>query len=155
MRCLPLLLLTCAIVLPSGAAERTVRNAAELRAALADAKAGSTILIAPGEYGGGFDLRGVSGTAAAPIVIRGAEPQRPPTFTGGRLAWAVSDCSYVTLKGLAVRGCTGNGLNIDDGGSADTPAHHITVEDVSVSEIGPRRVRSTPLPLRRLGRLGH
>lgn len=138
MRCLPLLLLVTTVALPSSAADRAVRNAAELRAALAGAKAGTTILIAPGEYGSGFDLRGVAGTAAAPIVIRGADPQRPPTFTGGRLAWAVSDCSYVTLKGLSVRGSTGNGLNVDDGGTADTPAHHITIEDVTVSDVGPR-----------------
>lgn len=138
MRCLPLLLLLSVVALPLAAADRTVRSPVELRAALAEAKAGTTIRIAPGEYGGGFDLREAAGTAAAPIVICGADPQRPPTFTGGRVAWALSDCRYITLKHLVVRGSTGNGLNIDDGGTADTPAHHITIEDVTVSEIGPR-----------------
>lgn len=141
MRYLPTILLLAGpltIALPLGAADRTVRNAAELRAALAEAKAGTTILVAPGEYGSGFDLRGRSGTAVAPIVIRGADPQRPPTFTGGRLAWHFSDCSYLTLKDLVVRGTTGNGLNFDDGGNVDTPPHHLTIEDVTILEIGPR-----------------
>jgi hypothetical protein len=99
---------------------------------------GETILISPGEYGGGYDLRGVAGTAAAPVVIRAADPKQPPTFTGGRLGWAVSNCSYVTLRGLVVRGCTGNGLNLDDGGVNPARAHHLVVEDVTVTEIGPR-----------------
>lgn len=123
---------------PGGAAERTVRGPAELRAALAELKPGSTVLIAPGEYGGGYAVREVVGTAASPIVIRAADPRNPPTFNGGRVGWAISDCAYVTLRGLLVRGSTSNGLNIDDGGSYRTPAHHIVVEDVTVTDIGPR-----------------
>jgi hypothetical protein len=122
----------------ANAAERTVRNPAELRVALAQVNPGSTLLIALGEYGGGYELRGVNGTAAAPVVIRAADPKNPPTFTGGRVAWSMSDCTYVTLRGLTVRGSTGNGLNIDDGGTFQTPAHHIVIEDVTVLDVGPR-----------------
>jgi hypothetical protein len=50
----------------------------------------------------------------------------------------LSDCAYVTLRGLTVRGSTGNGLNIDDGGTFQTPAHHIVIEDVTVLDVGPR-----------------
>jgi len=119
-------------------ADRTVRSPSELRAALADVKPGAVILIAPGEYGPGFDLRSVAGTPSAPILIRAADPKNPPTFTGGRVAWSLSDCAYVTLRGLTVRGSTGNGLNIDDGGTVQTPAHHIVIEDVTVLDVGPR-----------------
>jgi hypothetical protein len=132
------LLPLCLGVNAARAVDRTVRSPAELRAALAQANPGTVLLIAPGEYGGGYDLRGVNGTAAAPVIIRAADPKKPPTFTGGRLAWAISDCSYVTLRGLTVRGCTGNGLNIDDGGTYQTPAHHIVIEDTTVLDVGPR-----------------
>jgi hypothetical protein len=44
----------------------------------------------------------------------------------------------VTLRHLKVVGFPGNGLNIDDGGSFETPAHHIVLEDVTILETGPR-----------------
>ena len=138
MHRLLLLSALCAAATAAYAADRPVRNPAELRAALASVKPGDTIRIAPGEYGSGYELRRTAGTAAAPIVICAAEPANPPTFTGGRLAWAVSDCSYVTLRGLTVRGCTGNGLNLDDGGTAETPSHHLMIEALTVTDIGPR-----------------
>ncbi len=133
-----LFLLTLCLTLPASAAERTARNTAELRAALAAVRPGDTVSIAPGEYPGGFYLRGVNGTAAAPIVIRGSDPRRPPVFSGGSLGLMVSGCAYVTVRGISVRGARGNGINIDHGGNADTPGHHIVVEDVTITDIGPR-----------------
>ena len=34
-------------------------------------------------------------------------------------------------------GATGNGINIDDGGSPDTPAHHVVLRGLVVRDIGP------------------
>ena len=120
------------------ATERVVRTPGELRAALAELRPGTTVVIAPGEYGSGYSLRGAAGTASAPILIRGEDPRRPPTFTGGPVGWALSDCSYVTLRGLTIRGARVNGLNLDDGGTYQTPAHHLVLEDLTVEDVGPR-----------------
>ncbi len=60
----------------------------------------------------------------------------PPRFEGGSEAWHLSDCAYVTLRNIAVRGQSGNGINIDDGGSYDSPARHVVLRNVSFSRIG-------------------
>lgn len=123
---------------PGGAAETLVAGDAELRDALSHLGPGSVVVLASGEYRGGIALRGAAGTEKAPIVIRGADPKRPPVFVGGTTAMQLSDCSWIEIRSIAVKGATGNGLNIDDGGSFDTPSHHVTVQDVSISDIGPR-----------------
>lgn len=125
---------------PRAAAEeiRSVRTNEELRAALAGLTAGAEIAIAPGEYQGGIWLTDVSGTAGAPIVIRGADPAAPPMFTGGGSeAWHLSDCNHLVLRDLAVRGYSGNGVNADDGGSFDTPSVGIRMEHLTIESTGP------------------
>lgn len=138
MRRLFLLLSLCLLATPAYAAKQTIRNAAELRAALPKLKPGTTLSLATGEYGGGYFLEKISGTAAAPIVIQAADPKNPPVFSKGKTSWQLSDCNYLTLRGLVIRGFTENGLNIDDGGSLETPSRHILVEEVRIEEIGPR-----------------
>ena len=123
----------------AGAGEIAVRNSAELAEALRKLAPGTTVIIAPGSYRGGIYLSNVAGTAEAPIVIRGAEAENPPVFSGGGSeALHLSDCKYVVLSTLTVKGFGGNGINIDDGGTFDTPAHHVTVENVTFLETGPR-----------------
>lgn len=116
---------------------KRVADDAALRAALRQARPGTRILIAAGRYAPGVFLRDMHGTAAAPIVIEGEDPKNPPLFEGGGTAWQLSDCSYLTLRNLSVRGQRHNGINIDDGGTFDTPAHHLVLEDLRVAEIGP------------------
>jgi hypothetical protein len=106
---------------PDGVIE--VRDGNSLRRALADARPGTHIRIAPGTYPPGIFVRGLRGTAERRIVIEGADPQKPPLFEGGTTGWQLSDCEYLTLRHLAVRGQSGNGINIDDGGTYDTPSH--------------------------------
>ena len=120
------------------AARIRVSGPAELRGALSRLKPGDTLLLAPGEYGNGYSIRGLSGTVKARIVIKGSDPRRPPTFTGGNQALHLIDCNHLTLSNLAVRGCRLNGINIDDGGSFETPSRGIILENVTISEIGPR-----------------
>lgn len=130
-----LLLVTTAL----RAEDRTVRVAddAALRAAVAAAKPGTRILIAPGKYRPGLYATLV-GTEKEPIVIEGADGKNPPLFEGGTEALHLSDCAYLTLRNIACKGQTGNGVNIDDAGTFDTPAHHVVLERLRVSEIGPR-----------------
>lgn len=117
--------------------EVLVRDDSQLRTALASARPGLTIRIAPGDYQPGVFVSRLRGTAEQPIVIEAADPQQPPVFRGGSTGWQLSDCQYLTLRGLAVTGQSANGINIDDGGSYDTPSHHVVLEQLHVSRIGP------------------
>ncbi len=125
-----------AFVLTSHSAEnvRLVNNKQEFQAALRALKPGTTLKLAPGEYGFGHFVQKARGTKEAPIIIEGANPAQPPKFTGGSLAVHFRGCAYLTVRHIAVSGQKGNGLNFDDGGES---SHHITIENVSVSDIGP------------------
>jgi hypothetical protein len=116
----------------------TVGNIQALRAAMSQATPGTTILVPPGTYTGAIHLSGVSGTAESRITIKGSDPANPPIFSGGSQALHLSDCNYITLADFVVDGCTSNGLNCDDGGNAETPMHHLIVENVTIRHIGPR-----------------
>ncbi|MHB0958033.1 MAG: right-handed parallel beta-helix repeat-containing protein [Pirellulaceae bacterium] len=118
--------------------EITVNSTDALRSAVARATAGTTILIAPGDYSGGMSFRDISGSAEAPIVIKGADAKSPPLFQGGAQAIHLADCNYMTLGNLIVDGCTMNGINCDDGGSISTPMHHLVLENVTIRHIGPQ-----------------
>lgn len=114
-----------------------VGDAAGLRSAVARAAPGTRIELSPGEYGGGHFFAGLRGEAGRPIVIAAADSSLPPTFTGGRECLHLSDPAYVELHHLSLRGASGNGLNIDDGGSFDTPAHHVVLRGLRVTDVGP------------------
>jgi len=122
---------------PCLAQEVRVRDAASLQAAVGAAKPGTRILLAPGEYGSGHLFRNVRGEAGKPIVIEGADPKNPPRFTGGG-GLQFSDPVYLELRHLSLSGARSNGLNIDDGGSYDTPAHHLVLDRLRVTDVGPQ-----------------
>lgn len=128
-------------------ATRDVSDDAGLRAALASAGPGTEIAIAPGTYRGGVWVEGLRGTAAKPVLIRAKDPADPPVFLCGAAAggdrppsegWHLTDCSHLTLRGIVVRGAPGNGINADDGGTPETPAGNLTLEDLRVEDTGPR-----------------
>jgi hypothetical protein len=128
-----------AALLASGAAAQParvvpVRTDADLRAALARAGPGTVLELAPGAYGG-LHHAGLKGSAAAPIVIRSADPRRPAVFTG---QVQLSDAAYVVLQDFVSRGSRSNGLNLDDGGTFETPAHHLILRGLVVEDNGPR-----------------
>jgi hypothetical protein len=126
-----------AYVAPALAGDRRAVDDATLKAALADLKPGDRVVIAAGTYRGSIHLQNVSGTKDAPIVIEAEDPKSPPVFVGGGVAMQLSDCNFVALRNLACRGQTGNGFNIDDGGTFDTPSVGIVLDGLRVSDIGP------------------
>lgn len=139
---LSLLLPLTTLALSAAAADQSatvaVRNDASLRQALREAQPGTRIQILPGRYAPEVYAAGLQGSAELPIVIEGQDPADRPVFEGGRQGWHLSGCSYVTIRGLVIRGAKTNGMNIDDGGRSGAGARQITVEDVTVSDIGPR-----------------
>lgn len=143
MRCFrvsPLLVFVSFVPLVSALGAETVVEVADdhsLRAALRAAKPGTRIRIAAGRYRPGVYVTNLRGTEQEPIVIEGADPNSPPRFEGGGEAWHLSDCAYVTLRNIAVRGQSSNGINVDDGGTFETPAHHIVLENLRIADTGP------------------
>ncbi len=118
--------------------EITVRDTGELRSELARAKPGTSILLAPGRYGPGIQLRKLQGTKDKPIVIAAVDERDPPVFAGGSLGFHFAGCSYVTLRNVKVSGCTGNGINADDGGTAEEPSQGMVFENITIEDIGPK-----------------
>lgn len=98
-----------------------------LEAAAAVAAPGDTILFRAGIYAGGEHVSGLQGTRDAWITIMAA-PGEEAVLRGGTNAWQLSDPAWVRISGFVLEGQTGNGLNIDDGSSYDTPAHHVVIE---------------------------
>jgi len=120
------------------AGDVVVGDTSALRSALRSLEPGVRVLVEPGVYEGGLYVGGLSGSPGRPIVIGGRDPNNPPEFRGGGQAIHLSDCSHIVLRNLKVRGFPSNGVNIDDGGAFDTPAHHIVLENITILETGPR-----------------
>ncbi|HTQ10037.1 MAG TPA: right-handed parallel beta-helix repeat-containing protein [Fimbriimonadaceae bacterium] len=108
-----------------------VGDLGSLRAALSQAKPGTKISVAAGDYDGGLYATGLSGTAAAPIVIAGADPKNPPKFHG---AIQFQAGSYLEFDDLAIVGVTGNAIGIDDGGVREKPSSHIALRGLRITQ---------------------
>jgi hypothetical protein len=113
-----------------------VRDAGELRQAVRQAKPGVRILLAAGEYPGGFYFPNLRGEPDKPIVIAAADPAHPPVIRGGPEGLNLAHVAYVQVEQLVVTGSQHNGLNISDGGSFDTPAHHVVLRGLRVTDVG-------------------
>lgn len=129
-------LLVVAALLAQALAPREVRVATveELQRALEQSPPGTRILVAPGEYGAVFAAN-VRGAPEHPIVLAPAERGAPPLFRAGLM---LSDVAHLELEGLQVVGAPGNGLNVDDGGSFETPSHHLVLRGLVVRDCGGR-----------------
>lgn len=111
-----------------------IKNAAELVKTLDRAKAGDRLLLASGEYAGPFRAgAALEGAEDAPIVIAAADPESPPVLRGGV---QLRSPAHLQLRDLVFEGGI-NGLNIDDGGIADKPAHHIVLKNIVIKNVGP------------------
>jgi hypothetical protein len=116
---------------------RVVSSLGELRAALADARPGTRIRVAPGVYDGGFHAADLRGAPDRPIVVEAADPASPPVFRGGATGLHLTDPFHVEVGSLAFEGATGNGVNVDDGGTPATPARHVVLKGLRVRDVGP------------------
>ncbi len=144
LRLLLAVLLLAVLTLTSGlpaavAAPRVVqvKDRAGLQRALEQAKPGTQILVAPGTYAGGLRAVGLKGTGKQRIRIAGADPQKPPVIRGGTSGLHLTDPVCVDLRDLVFEGATGNGLNIDDGGTYETRAERLTLARITVRDVGP------------------
>ncbi len=84
----------------------------------------------PGVYSGGHYR-----TNLQQVTIRSAEPANQAIIDGGSNGIQLSDASNVTIADVVFRNQVDNGLNIDDGGTFDTPAQNITLRNITVRDI--------------------
>ena len=118
-------------------AQVRVSSRDELARALAAAKPGTTILIGPGKYRGGLSAGKLAGTKEAPIFVAGADPKDPPVIEGGGSGLHLSSPAHLELRDIVFEKATGNGINFDDGGSSETPAHDIVLKNLMIRDVGP------------------
>lgn len=131
-----LLLLLAGTSLQAG--EQTVASREELLRAVQIAKPGDVLKLASGiTVRGSLELREIHGTKAAPIILKADDSQKPPVFEGGGSGIHVTRCSYLTIEGLHLNGATGNGINVDNGGSQTTTSRGITLRNLVVTNVGP------------------
>ena len=121
----------------TGSQEVTVETRGPLVRAAQSAQPGSRILIAPGTYRGGLSLERLQGAAGRPVILAAADPENPPVFQGRSTGLHLIDPAHVELHHLVIAGAAGNGLNIDDGGSMESPAHHVVLRGLRIRDIGP------------------
>lgn len=112
------------------AVQRNVSTTEQLANALAAALPGDEIVLQPGVYGGGHYRANLR-----QVTIRSTDPANRAIIDGGSNGIQLSDASDVALVDLVFRNQTGNGLNIDDGGSYSTPTQRITLRNLLVQDI--------------------
>ncbi|GAB6165191.1 hypothetical protein JCM19992_11910 [Thermostilla marina] len=117
---------------------QVVASSDQLYAACRRARPGDVVRIAPGRYRTPVYVENIQGTRERPVVFEAAVPEHPPEFVGGTEAWHLSNVAYVVLRGLVVRGQSGNGINVDDGGRFSSPSHHVLLERLVVQDVGPQ-----------------
>ncbi len=103
--------------------------------ALARATPGTRVRVAAGSYGAVGSITRLQGTAQAPIALVG-DGEVVIETNGQGAALHLADPRYVVIEGLAIRNAVPHGINIDDGGSYDSPADHVVLRNVSFSRIG-------------------
>jgi hypothetical protein len=133
------ILFTCALLLSTSVTAETLHVGngypySGLGPAISVVMPGDTILIHEGSYSGGLFFANVQGMANAWIFISAAQGETV-IFDGGNNAWQFTDAAYLHVSGIIFEHQVGNGVNFDDGGSYDTPAHHVIFENCTFRDM--------------------
>lgn len=129
----PFLIACVGIQLTATAQEVIVRDTTGLKRAIRVLKAGQVLKLGPGEYAGGHFIRNLN-----QVTIEALDPSNRPVIKGGATGIQFVRCNELTVRNIIVKGQTSNGLNLDDGGQFDKPVIGITLENVEVTDIGPK-----------------
>ncbi|MBX3273221.1 MAG: right-handed parallel beta-helix repeat-containing protein [Sandaracinaceae bacterium] len=103
--------------------------------AAARATPGTRVLVAAGTYPGGFRLDGIAGAPGQPIAIV-ADGEVVLDAGGSGTVVSMTDPEYLVFEGFTLRGAGVHGMNIDDGGSYATPAHHLILRNLTIPSAG-------------------
>ncbi len=102
------------------------------------AKPGTAIRVHAGTYAGGIYIKGLAGSAQAPIWIGGAPGEAKPTINGGSQGLHLVQGRYLVIHDLEVSGASSNGINCDDDGEYANPgvASWIVFRGLDIHDIG-------------------
>ena len=101
--------------------------------ALLQAVAGDTVRLFPASYTGNYYVSNIHGRPGAWITFEGTD--RSSVILRGTQSIQMSEISYVHIRRMTIRGQSANGMNIDDGGTFETPSHHIRFEELSFEDM--------------------
>jgi hypothetical protein len=102
--------------------------------ALGEASPGTRVLVHEGSYGP-FSAENLQGEAGRPIAIV-ADGAVTLEAQGASAIIGLSDPAYLVIEGFTLTGAPVHGMNIDDGGSYDTPAHHVVLRNLTIPGAG-------------------
>jgi hypothetical protein len=105
-----------------------------LSQAAAAVSPGDTIMIHENIYSGGTYISNLQGTANAEITIM-PFPGDTVIYSGGGTGWQLTDAAYLRIYGIIFEQQTANGFNMDDGGTYDTPSHHVLFDGCTFRNI--------------------
>jgi len=131
------LLLMVVLIWPNGVNAKILHVGAgfkypDLNGALQDVTMGDTILVHQGVYAGGIYFENLKGSAEKPISI---VAYGEVIFQGGSTAWQFTDAAHLHIQGIVFGRQSANGVNFDDGGTYQSPSHHIVFEDCTFRDI--------------------
>jgi hypothetical protein len=124
-----------ALAMPAAAAVREIRPGDSFEGAVESLAPGDTLIVHAGTYADtGRVSIGVRGTAALPVVIRGAAGEARPLITRPASAAVqntinIEGATYLTITGLEITGNGGDGINLNS-----TPSH-ITLDDLHIHDV--------------------
>lgn len=106
-----------------------------IRSAVRKATPGTRIVVKAGTYAGHTSLTGLRGEPDRPIAIV-AEGEVVLEAAGASTLLSGSDLRYVVIEGFTIKGAAAHGINIDDGGSYETPTEHLVLRNLTVAGAG-------------------
>ncbi|MEK7403956.1 MAG: right-handed parallel beta-helix repeat-containing protein [Acidobacteriota bacterium] len=106
-----------------------------IRTAARRATPGTRILVQPGTYPGSTNLSGVRGEPGRPIAVV-ASGDVVLDAAGASTVISGSDLRYVVIEGFTLRGASAHGINIDDGGSYETPTESLVLRRLTILGTG-------------------
>jgi hypothetical protein len=106
-----------------------------IRSAIRLATPGTRVLVGAGVYRGNVSLTGLRGEPEQPIAII-AQGDAVLEAGGASVVLSGSDLRYVVIEGFTIRGSSVHGINIDDGGTFDTPTEHLVLRRLTVAGAG-------------------
>jgi len=107
---------------------------ASIGRALGSASPGTRVLVHAGTYGP-FSAEGLAGEEQRPIGII-ADGTVVLEARGAQAIIGMTDPQYVVIDGFTLSGATVHGMNIDDGGTYETPAHHVVLRNLTIAAAG-------------------
>ncbi|MGH7163415.1 MAG: hypothetical protein ACREID_08010, partial [Planctomycetota bacterium] len=122
------------LLLASASAETIEANPSNYQSLVSTLQPGDTMLLAPGDYPDGFNIRDVYGTADAWIVIQGPDSGPQPVFLGdptvSRNTIEIRTGSYFALENLTIDGQNIDGVFGISAAGSDT--HHVRIENCTI-----------------------